>query len=675
MEELWIVHRDARARAALGRLAGGDVSPRLGDPADGAFERAGPSPVVVLGAAGDLEAELAFASRQLVRRPGARWVVVRDSARPAGEVERLFEGLGAACLPWPPSAEALRRCIAAAHRGPVPLLSRRTREALDLRFARHFADLLPLEGLERALVDPDAPLLVRGETGSGRLLLARVVHARRADPDDLFLQVPCAAETRPEAIAAWAAAGRSQAAPLTLCLEEADRLAPAVQRTLRGWLELGEPLASLRARRVRWMATVGEPGRHPGRALDPGLAERLAGVEIWLPPLRERPEAIGVFVEATCAAWGSSHGVAPPVFSEEALMALRAWPWPANLRELEAVLVRTLAAGPAQPIVPEALRFEAGAAEPAGAPGPEPAGEEAPPSAEETEAALAPLFGDEAEVLASEEPAPPAAEGAVVRPEPAEAAVLGAHAAEAPAPGPRAETGAAAPPGEEPSLPLLRRVARSFSHEVRNPLVAIRTFASLLPERFEDPEFRSRFREQVGSDVGRIEALMELLGRFAALGPARPEPVDVSGLLEELLEARRPAIQARRLLVLQELDSARPLVRGDAARLRFVFEALLDRALVWVPERADLFVASKYHPAGPAGGPSVRVLLRFYSPSSVRGARVALDAQAEADVSLRDTALEILLAEHLVQAEGGTLRVDTAEGDETVVLLDLPAAA
>ena len=49
-----------------------------------------------------------------------------------------------------------------------------------------------------------------------------------------------------------------------------------------------------------------------------------------------------------------------------------------------------------------------------------------------------------------------------------------------------------------------RRLARSLSHEIRNPLVSIRTFAELLPDHYDDETFRERFVELVGHDVAHI---------------------------------------------------------------------------------------------------------------------------------------------------------------------------
>lgn len=59
------------------------------------------------------------------------------------------------------------------------------------------------------------------------------------------------------------------------------------------------------------------------------------------------------------------------------------------------------------------------------------------------------------------------------------------------------------------------QLAASMSHEVRNPLVAIKTFAQLLPERYEDPEFRAEFSSLVGHEINRLNAMIDQLNNFA----------------------------------------------------------------------------------------------------------------------------------------------------------------
>jgi signal transduction histidine kinase len=219
------------------------------------------------------------------------------------------------------------------------------------------------------------------------------------------------------------------------------------------------------------------------------------------------------------------------------------------------------------------------------------------------------------------------------------------------------------PPAQAVSL---ARLVASLSHEVRNPLATIRTFAGLIPERFDDPEFRSRFAELVSRDVDRIDALVDQLGRLSDLQSPKREVVDVAALLEQLLDEREETIRKRRLLVLKELDTSRPLVAADREQLGFAFEALLGKSLELVPERGDVYLASRYHEPQPPGAASVRVLVRFHDPDTGDG------SSASSDAAFAEHSLELVIAELVIRAQGGHFALTSTEGKETVIVVDLP---
>jgi hypothetical protein len=141
----------------------------------------------------------------------------------------------------------------------------------------------------------------------------------------------------------------------------------------------------------------------------------------------------------------------------------------------------------------------------------------------------------------------------------------------------------------------------------------------------------------------------------------------VGNLLKEVLDKRRKAIHERRLLVLEELDRSQPQALCDPEQLRFAFEALLDKSLELVPARGDLYLASKRHASGLRGEPSIRVLLRYRGPEAAAG------APQLPEVSPAANALEFVIAELLIRAQGGSLALDTSDRNETVIVLDLPA--
>jgi DNA-binding NtrC family response regulator len=637
MAAIWIIHRDENLRAALGRLSGAGDAARLGAPDDGSWANAPTPDVVVLGLAGDLDSELEFAHRHGPRLAGTRWLLVCPRGERA-EVDRLFDTLPAERIDFPPTAAALRAGIrSAASRRPIDgLARRRLRDAVAERFARWFADLeLPdvLRSLDPRLAG--VPLLVRGEPGTGRTLLARYVHAFGGSAGGTWIELPCARSPRPADLLEWLREADVAAAPdpaqLTVCLSDAEALTPAAQQTVRSWIELGLPPGVGPFPRVRWIAAVGDDlavGSDTGGALTPeltpDLAQALAGLSVRIPPLRDRPGAIEPLAADTALAWCRARGATPRTFSAEALAALRSHPWPGNQRELEAVVARTLAAEAIDPITPDRLRFHAEGASLG--------------VLREPELSEPPVF----------DPSPPDLRGdkqpAVKR---------------------------------ETTLPdrdrtdEVRRLVRSLAHEVRNPLVAIRTFASLLPERAEDPEFRNEFSRVVGADVDRIERVLDRLGEFAELAPEEPRPVDVAALLEAHLEAARGEIESRRLLVLKELDRTQPHAFAGPRAVELALELLIRRALGWMPDRADLYIASRQQPNGLRGRPCQRVVLRFYRP----GARATEPSDpASAALASRETDLELVLAEQLVRSQGGTLALEDTGADETVIVVDLPSA-
>lgn len=652
MSSLWIVHREPALRVALTRLAGEAGETLSAAPGDPALDAASAPDVVLLGLAGDLEAELEFAHRLTARRPECRWLLVGESTR-LEAARRLFDTLAATFLAYPPEARALREAVRAASErpevDPLPLSQRPARDALAERFARGFADL-ELPALMRAL-DPrleQVPVLIVGEPGLGRSTLARYIHHFGAGAGGALLELPCTPESSGEQLLATLAAARHNPRARHSCslwLADADELAPAVQRLVAGWVDYGISADGLPPR-IHWIATAQES------RLEPRLRRALAGLVIRVPPLRERPHLVGHLASSIAEAWCRARGQRPRRLGQEALAVLREYPWPGNLRELEAVVEQSLAASGADPLGPAQLVLdgepfaaieasELGVlleepAEAADTPWPEPVGTLPRAMSSEVEDALAELVDEEPEVAE-------ALDEAVVYHEPPQVAQT--H------------------PGD------LVRLAATVGHELRNPLTAVRTFAELLPERHADPDFRERFGRLARDSLTRIERVLDRLEQLSELPPPDSRPVDVARLLEEVLTERRPRIRERKLLVLEELDRSGARALADPEQLRLALEALLDKSIELVPERGDVYLASRHHASGLGGGPSLRILLRC------RGGEPRATPPTLPDVTPAANAVELAVADLVIRAQGGSFILDTSDPNETVVVIDLPAAA
>src|SRR5438094_10476353 len=121
--------------------------------------------------------------------------------------------------------------------------------------------------------------------------------------------------------------------------------------------------------------------------------------------------------------------------------------------------------------------------------------------------------------------------------------------------------------GRADRLSALGMLAAGVDHGIRNPLVSVRTFIQLLPERLADEEFRTEFRELALGEIERICALINDLLAFSRPAPAERKPTDLNELAAQI--ARLLEAEARRRDVAgafhAEPDPAHVVVDGAPA--------------------------------------------------------------------------------------------------------------
>ena len=122
-------------------------------------------------------------------------------------------------------------------------------------------------------------------------------------------------------------------------------------------------------------------------------------------------------------------------------------------------------------------------------------------------------------------------------------------------------------------------LAASMSHEIRNPLVAIKTFAQLLPERFDDAEFRKEFNKIVVSEIDRLDKIITQINNFAHPPELVFKSIDVRSPVKKGLEIARSRYGINGKVELEtSLPSNLPRVLGDETALAEVFAHLLANA-------------------------------------------------------------------------------------------------
>jgi DNA-binding NtrC family response regulator len=219
------------------------------------------------------------------------------------------------------------------------------------------------------LADNPAPVLIQGETGTGKEIIARAIHFGSQSVEEPFIGVNCTALTETlleselfgHVRGAFTGAvadhkGRFELAGAgTIFLDEIGDTSLAFQAKLLRVLEEKEfyPVGGERCRRTeaRVMAATNQPLEtcvREGRFRE-DLYFRLKVVEIVVPPLRERRDDIPLLAEFLLARISRDLHKDVRLIADETMQMLLAYPWPGNVRELENTLTRAvvLARGPA----------------------------------------------------------------------------------------------------------------------------------------------------------------------------------------------------------------------------------------------------------------------------------------------------------------------------------------
>ena len=128
-------------------------------------------------------------------------------------------------------------------------------------------------------------------------------------------------------------------------------------------------------------------------------------------------------------------------------------------------------------------------------------------------------------------------------------------------------------------LSSIGTLAAGMAHEVKNPLVSIKTFTQLLLGRFEDADFRKTFAEVVPHEVERIDMIVSRLLDFARPRPVCFAPHDLRKIVEHVLMLVENYIRKERIEVKTEFPSREIPVYGDEQQLHQVFLNLFLNAL------------------------------------------------------------------------------------------------
>jgi signal transduction histidine kinase len=118
-----------------------------------------------------------------------------------------------------------------------------------------------------------------------------------------------------------------------------------------------------------------------------------------------------------------------------------------------------------------------------------------------------------------------------------------------------------------------------IADRVKNPLASIKTFSQLLPEKFDDTEFREKFSQIVGRAVERINSLADGLTAYAGTGPLDLAPTNIGAVIENTVAGLRKNLHARKLHVAGPGSDKPAMALADGQLIRSAFLNVLKNSI------------------------------------------------------------------------------------------------
>jgi PAS domain S-box-containing protein len=217
-------------------------------------------------------------------------------------------------------------------------------------------------------------------------------------------------------------------------------------------------------------------------------------------------------------------------------------------------------------------------------------------------------------------------------------------------------------------LAQFEALASSIAHEIKNPLVAIKAFAQLIPRRLHDGRFVDEFSRVVTREIGRMERLVDRLRMLSRPGGRPQQRIDLRAPLTEAIEFLQPSLEDKGIRLESVLGSQPALVVGDHAEMEALFVNLLLNGHDVTPPGGLVRVRLQ------AGGDTILVSVADSGPG-VPPEHLDRIFDPFFTTKARGTGLGLTICAGIAEGHRAKLRAVNEPGGGAVFTFEIPAAA
>jgi nitrogen-specific signal transduction histidine kinase len=380
-----------------------------------------------------------------------------------------------------------------------------------------------------------APVLIQGEQGTGKELIAKIIHYTGDWKYYRFYKIDCRILKEDSFHAQLSHLFKEinyGTIPATLYLKEVEYLGQSSQLKLLeliedGLLQNGDENKIIK--NIRFLSSSSENLKEKIAQgnFSEDLYYQLSTFSIFVPPLRDRSKEISTIAQYILKEYSKKMKIKKVEISNPVLMLLENYWWPGNLRELEHVIIRSAIFSDGEDLIEKDLFVK---------------------TATENSSFSSFLKKTEMKIPAFREKRF----------------------------------------SDEQNTHTLSTFFIELVHRIKNPLVSIKTFTQLLREKFNDAEFRDHFYRVVTEDIEKIDSVLNGLMNYIKIITPIEKTNTVHFVLEDILKKHEVQLKDKQIKIFKKYEKDIPETIVHEEQLRYIFNSLLEYIIPSIPPNGSI---------------------------------------------------------------------------------------
>lgn len=219
---------------------------------------------------------------------------------------------------------------------------------------------------------------------------------------------------------------------------------------------------------------------------------------------------------------------------------------------------------------------------------------------------------------------------------------------------------------EKEKFASLGVMAAGLAHEIKNPLVAIKTFVDLLPSKYNDMEFIEFYPKILHEEINRINNLIEQILLFARPQITKIEDVNLNEIINSTIAIMNFRFSEKSIRIIKDLPQENVIIKGDSEKLKQVFlnifmnsfeainhkEGVIEVGLREENEKVEILISDNGY------GIKKEIINKIFDPFFT--------------TKEKGTGLGLSIVLRIVEEHKGKVRVESEENKGTKVFIELP---